>query len=153
MLVLAGRAHAGEARGAVVFPELGVASFTLDESSETQLGFRAASVSPNQMSPDFTLSAWLVPALVLTADLDLAFPIALGPDTRLVPRIGGSALLVGGGDIFGYALGPNAGVGLILNARGPVLLRADYTTRILGGTSLDESDAVVMNSVTVGIGW
>jgi hypothetical protein len=153
LLTCASRAHAQDGRGARVFPELGMASFTIDEGSYGVVGFRAASVTPNQPSVDYALAVWLVPAVVLTTDLALALPIGLGPDVRLVPRVGGTALLVGGGDIFGYALGPNVGLGLIMNARGPIVVRVDGTLRRLGGSSLDEEDAVTMNSVTLGIAW
>ena len=153
LLTFAGHAHAQDGRGARFFPEVGMASFTVDEGSYAVAGFRAASLTPNQLSADFALAAWLVPAVVLTTDLALAFPIGLSPDVRLVPRIGGTALLVGGGDIFGYALGSNVGLGLVMNARGPVIVRVDGTLRRVGGNSLDEEDAVTMNSVTLGIAW
>jgi len=40
-----------------------------------------------------------------------------------------------------------------MNARGPVSVRVDGTLRRIGGDSLDEEDAVTMNSVTLGITW
>ena len=153
LLVPAGRARAEDGSGAHVFPELGMASFGTEEGSYAVAGFRAASLSPNQPSVDFALAAWLVPAVVLTSDLALAFPIGLGQDVRLVPRIGGTAFVVAGGGIGGFGLGPNAGLGLVMNARGPVVLRVDGTLRRIGGDSLDEEDAVTMNSLTLGIAW
>jgi hypothetical protein len=145
------RANAGERRGAVVFLEMGKSSFTTEEQDEMQAGFRIASVTPNRVSPDFALSAWLVPAIILTPDLAFTNPIAIGPDVRLVPRAGFSALLVGGGDIFGGALGFNAGLGIVCNARGPAVLRADYTARVLG--DMGGENLISMHSVTVGFGW
>jgi hypothetical protein len=153
LLVPTGRARAEDGRGAHVFPELGMASFGIEEGSYTVAGLRVASLSPNQPSADFALAAWLVPAAVLTTDLSLAFPIGIGADVRLVPHIGGSAFLVAGGGIAGYGLGPCAGLGLVMNARGPVSVRVDGTLRRIGGDSLDEEDAVTMNSVTLGITW
>jgi hypothetical protein len=146
--LLAGRAHAEERRGVLVFPELGVSSFTSEEGLERQAGFRAASLSPNNVSADFAFSALLLPAIILTPDLDIALPVALGQDVRLVPRIGVSGLLVAGGDVLGYAFGPNVGIGLVVNATGPVVFRTDYTVRMLG---VDE--AALMNSISVGLGW
>src|SRR5262245_49160252 len=153
LLVPVGSARAGDGRGARVFPELGRASFAVEEGSYTVAGFRAASLTPNRPSADFALAAWLVPAAVLTTDLALAFPIGLGPDVRLVPHIGATAFGVAGGGIGGYGLGPSAGLGLVMNARGPVIVRVDGTLRRIGGDSLDEESAVNMSSLTLGIAW
>ncbi len=40
------------------------------------------------------IHALLIPALAATTDLGLTMPIALSPDTRLVPRLGGSLLTI-----------------------------------------------------------
>lgn len=151
LLTFSSEARAERGRGARVFPELGMASFTSEPGGYGVVGFRAASVSPNQPSADFALAAWLVPAVILTSDLALAYPIGVGPDVRLVPRIGATALIVGGGDILGYGVGPNFGLGLVLNARGPVLVRMDGTVRVL--VAMGEDSPVSMSSLTLGIGW
>jgi hypothetical protein len=151
LLTFSSEARAEKGRGVRVFPELGTASFSSEQGGYGVVGFRAASVSPNQPSADFALAAWLVPAVVLTSDLALAYPIGVGPDVRLVPRIGGTALIVGGGDFLGFGVGPNFGLGLVLNARGPVLVRIDGTARVLA--VMDEDSLESMNSLTVGIAW
>ena len=41
--------------------------------------------------------------------------------------------------------------GIVLNARGPTVLRADYTARVLG--RMGDESLIGMHSVTVGFGW
>ena len=132
------------------YAEYGRTWFGQDEGGK-QFGLRIASVVPDRMGMDLELGIWMVPAAVVTPDLDVTYPIALSRDIRLTPRIGVSGLLAGGGDFLCVALGANAGVGLVLNARGPFSIRTDYTVRKYQGVELEDEGA--MHALTVGIGW
>jgi len=112
---------------------------------------RWGSVAPLQPSADFTLAFGLVPALLTSADLDLALPIAVAPGVRLIPRGGVSGLTLLGGDAGGFAFGLNTGGGLVLDADGPLLLRVDYTARILA--AMGEGPGVLLHQLSAGIGW
>ena len=148
-LISALPALAAEPNGRRVYIELGQLVF-VDESMPTG-ELRWGSVTPLEPSLDFVLPFALEPALIATPDLDLALPIPFAPGARVVPRAGVSALLVYGGDIGGYALGWNAGAGLVLNAQGPVVLRVDYTVRAYANSD-GELDGV-MHAVSAGIGF
>jgi len=142
-------ASAEEARGTRPFAEFGIASFQREESAAKQAGFRITSVTPGQPGVDFSLAAWVAPLAVLTPDLDITVPFALGPDARLVPRVGVSGLLFGGGDFVGAAAGANAGVGVIFNTRGRLSFRVDYTLRRIN-TAVEEP--LTMHVLSIGIG-
>jgi hypothetical protein len=132
------------------YAEYGRSWFGQDEGG-AQVGLRIASVVPDRMGMDLELGIWIAPAAVLTPDLDITYPIALGPAVRLAPRVGLSGLLAGGGNFLFVAAGANAGVGLVFNARGPFSIRTDYTVRFFQGDELRDEGA--MHALTVGIGW
>jgi hypothetical protein len=133
-----------------MYAELGQTGFE-HESSITTLELRWGSVTPLQPSIDFAVPVALSSALLTTPDLDLAFPIAVAPGARVIPRAGVMALLVLGEGIGGYAFGWNAGVGLVVNADGPVLLRADYTVRSFANPDGGLENAMV--AMSLGLGW
>src|SRR5262249_21417074 len=136
--------------GYSAYAEIGQAA--LGESPpSTQVGFRVASVKPGVPSVDFAMAAWLVPAAVVTPDLDLALPFAVTPDVRIAPRAGVSGVLVGGGDLIFVAAGVNVGLGIVLTPRGPVSLRGDYTLRTFMSPEADESE--LMHVLSAGISW
>jgi hypothetical protein len=132
------------------YAEYGRSWFGQDEGG-AQVGLRIASVVPDRMGMDLELGMWIAPSAVLTPDLDITYPIALGPAVRLAPRVGVSGLLAGGGNFLFLAAGANAGVGLVLNAGGPFSIRTDYTVRLFQGDELRDEGA--MHALTVGIGW
>jgi hypothetical protein len=148
-LVSALPVSAAEPNGRRMYVELGQLVF-VDESMPTG-ELRWGSVTPLEPGLDFVLPFALEPALIAMPDLDLALPIAFAPGARVVPRAGVSALLVYGGGIGGYALGWNAGAGLVLNAQGPVVLRVDYTLRAYGNSDGDING--LMHAVSAGIGF
>jgi len=148
-LISALPALAAEPTGRRMYVEFGQLIFA-DETMPTG-ELRWGSVTPLEPGFDFALPFALEPALITTPDLDLALPIPFAPGARVVPRAGVSALLVYGGDIGGYALGWNAGAGLVLNAAGPVVLRVDYTVRAYANSD-GELDGL-MHSVSAGIGF
>ena len=137
--------------GPRAYVELGRASFGDGEFKGNQMGLRFVSMTPNQPSLDFELAAWLAPGAIITPDLDLAYPIALGPDVRIAPRVGLSGLLAGGGGFLYLAAGMNAGVGFIANPKGPVSLRLDYTARRFMDEEL--SDEGLMHVLSVGFAF
>jgi hypothetical protein len=149
-LVLAQSARAEAPSGKRMYAELGQTAFSHEESITT-LELRWGSVTPLQPSIDFALPVALSSALLTTPELDLALPIAVAPGARVIPRAGLMGLLVLGGGLGGYAFGWNAGVGVVVNAEGPVLLRADYTVRSFANPDggLDNS----MVAVSAGLGW
>ena len=145
------RSESPGGRGPRAYVELGKASFGNGEFTGNQIGLRIVSMTPNQPGVDFELAAWLVPGAVLTPDFDLAFPIALGPEVRIVPRAGLSGLLAGGGSLLYLAAGMNAGVGFIANPKGPVSFRVDYTARRFMAEEL--SDDGLMHVLSVGFAF
>ena len=148
-LISALPALAAEPTGRRMYVEIGQLSF-VDESMPTG-ELRWGSVTPLEPGIDFALPFALEPALITMPDLDLALPIPFAPGARVIPRAGVSALLVYGGGIGGYAPGWNAGAGLVLNARGPVVLRVDYTVHAYANSD-GELDGV-MHAVSAGIGF
>jgi hypothetical protein len=93
----------------------------------------------------------LAPAAIVAPDLDLAFPIRLGPGALIVPRAGGSALVFGGGVWGGLIAGGNAGAGLVFGAASPVSFRADTTIRRCMSSELDDDGP--MHTMTLGVSW
>ena len=149
--VLAARpAQAAEALGRRGFFELGQLS-SADEGSMSQLGVRFSSLTPNQPAIDIALAGWGGYGLVVTPDIDVAFPIALGPNLRFIPRAGASMLLVSGGGFMGGAIGTNVGAGLALDLDSALSLRADVVARRYVGEELADDNPFM--SFTVGIGW
>jgi hypothetical protein len=143
-------AQAAEALGHRGFFELGQLSAT-DEGSLTQVGMRFASLTPNRPSLDIALAGWGGGGLVVVPDIDVAVPIALGPNLRLIPRAGASMLLVSGGSFIGGAVGTNVGAGLVLDLDSALSLRADAVARRYVGEELADDNPFM--SFTVGIGW
>ena len=134
------------------YAEFGSTGFTASgEESYWQGGLRVSSLDTRAPSVDLAFGALLVPAAIITFDLDLAWPVAMSPSTRLVPRVGGSALVIGGPGIGGAALGGNAGLGLVLAANQPVSFRVDYTIRRFALEEL--SDDGNLQTVSVGLSW
>ena len=148
-LVVARPGLADEANGRRMYVEVG--QFLFSEETMPTAELRWGSVTPLAPSLDFVLPFAIEPAMITTPDLDLALPIPLVPGARVIPRAGVSALLVYGGDIGGYALGWNAGAGLVVNAQGPVVLRMDYTVRAF--TSSEGEIDGSMHAVSAGLGW
>jgi len=143
---------AAQAMRTRAYAELGWTGFTGGgEDRVTQVGLRVSGLDTRGPSLDFALAAWLVPAAIVTADLDLALPIALGHGARLAPRAGGSTLLFGGGGFGGAIAGWNVGVGLVLAPAAPVSLRADYTYRRFFERELEDEGG--LQSLTLGISW
>ena len=147
-LAVARPGRAEEAKGRRMYVEVG--QFVFDEEAMPTVELRWGSVTPLAPSLDFVLPFAIEPAVITTPDLDLAVPIPLAPGMRVIPRAGVSVLFVYGGDIGAYALGWNAGAGLVVNAGGPVL-RLDYTVRAFGNPEDDLNGA--MHSVSAGLGW
>jgi hypothetical protein len=141
---------AGEALGRRGFFELGQLSST-DGASVSQLGMRFSSLTPNRPSIDIALAGWGGYGLVVTPDVDVAFPLALGPNLRFIPRAGVSMLLVSGGGMVGGATGTNVGAGLALDLDSALSLRADVVARRYVGEELTDDNPFM--SFTVGIGW
>ena len=134
------------------YAEVGSSGFTTsEEGAYWQAGLRVSTLDTRSPSLDYAFGAWLVPAVVVVQDLDLAVPVALGATARLVPRVGGSLLLVGGGGFGAAAVGGNVGVGLVLAADQPVSFRVDYTLRRFPAEEL--SDDGDLQSVSVGLSW
>jgi len=136
-----GGAHMFVSGGKLWFPE------------ENQLGqgdMRICSLTPRRPSVDFDLAFGLVSVLVPIADLDVALPLRVAPGTLVIPRVGATAMAALG-TIGGYATGWNYGLGLVLNAQGPLLFRADYAARQLQGVE-SELDGPT-HALTLGVGW
>lgn len=149
-VLAAGPALAGEALGRRGFFELGQLSAT-DGASVSQLGVRFSSLTPNQPAIDIALAGWGGYGLVVVPDVDAAFPIALGPNLRFIPRAGVSMLLVSGGGLMGGAVGTNVGAGVALDLDSALSLRADVVARRFVGEELADDNPFM--SFTVGIGW
>ena len=149
-LAVASPGLAEEAKGRRMYAELGQLAFDEEEGVST-VGLRWGSVTPGQPSLDFALPFVVSYAIVTTPDLDLALPIPVAPGVRVIPRAGASAIVVLGGEVGFYAFGWNAGAGVVLNAGGPVLLRADYTVRSFSTT--DSALDSAMHAASVGLGW
>jgi hypothetical protein len=134
------------------YAEIGQTGFTAGgEDQVMQAGMRISTLDTDGPSLDFALAGWLAPAVIVTGDLDLAWPIGLGRGARLVPRAGASTLLFGGGGFGGVVAGGNLGIGLVLGPAAPVSMRIDYTIRRFLAEELnDERD---LQSVTIGIAW
>src|SRR5215831_1510458 len=150
-LLLAAAPVAAQKKGDTrMFLELGELSAP-EDFNFTSIGVRFNSVAPVQPTLDWSLAMAITGGLLGTTDLDLGLPIPAGEAAQIVPRAGVSALVVLAGDSGGGVVGWNYGAGLVLNPRGPLLMRADYTARRLG-TGPDSSTADV-NSFSVGVGW
>jgi len=134
-----------------MFVEFGHMSVPDEVDGFTMAGLRVCSVAPLQPTVDWSLSVALLPAIVGPMDLDLAVPIRVGDAVQLVPRAGASALIVYGDEVAGGLLGWNYGGGVVLNPRGPLLLRADFTSRQLFAGS--EGSTATLQSVSLGLGW
>jgi hypothetical protein len=115
------------------------------------LGVRFSSLTPNRPAIDIALAGSGGYALVVTPDVDVAFPIALGPNLRFIPRAGASMLLVSGGGMMGGAMGTNVGAGLALDLDSALSLRADVVARRYVGEELADDNP--FTSFTVGVGW
>ena len=134
------------------FAEFGQTGYTAEgEDQVMQAGMRLSTLDTDGPSLDFAFAGWLAPAVVVTGDLDLAWPIGLGRGARLVPRAGASTLLFGGGGFGGAVAGGNLGIGLVLAPAAPLSLRLDYTIRRFLAEELNDEGE--LQSVTVGIAW
>lgn len=119
-----------------------------------QVGYRAASIKPLVPGVDFSIAtlpvALVLGFVVLPSDLDLTYPLPLGPGVILTPRVGGSVVVggvIGSGDGsggFGGSAGYNLGVGLVGRPGPTTALRFDFTHRRLD---------TPLSSATIGFVW
>lgn len=134
------------------YAELGMTRFTRgNESGSNQFGIRISRLDTGGPSADIALAGILAPAIIVLPDLDLAWPIALGPDARLVPRAGVSAIAFAGYDFGGFVPGGNVGLGLVIAPRAPVSLRMDYTIRAFPYAELEDDGH--LETFSVGLSW
>src|SRR5207245_11222923 len=99
---------------------LGAANPFQPNAALGQVGLRVATVRPQTVGVDFALATLPVAAaygvLVLGADLDASWTVALSDGVRLMPRVGASSafgVALGEAGGAGGALGYNVGLGLL----------------------------------------
>src|SRR2546428_2275571 len=111
---------------------------------------------PQGVGVDFALATLPVAAaygvLVLGADLDASWTVALRDGVRLMPRGGvsgafGVALDGDGG--AGAVVGYNAGIGLLQRTSPTTAARLDYTYRRLAS----DQERLPLSSLTIGFVW
>jgi hypothetical protein len=98
------------------------------------IGFRVGSIRPLVLGVDCSIATLPVAltrgVVVLGSVLDLTFPIPVSRWATLTPRVGGSALVLGGlGELSGVGVttGYNAGVGLVGRTSPTTAVRLDIT--------------------------
>ena len=111
---------------------------------------------PQTVGVDFALATLPVAAaygvLVLGADLDASWTVALSDGERLMPRGGVSSafgVALDGDGGAGTVVGYNAGIGLLQRTSPTTAVRLDYTYRRL---TIDR-ESLPLSSLTIGFVW
>ena len=135
---------------------LGAANPFQPNAALGQVGLRVATVRPQTVGVDFALATLPVAAacgvLVLGADLDASWTVALSDGVRLMPRGGVSSafgVALDGDGGAGAVVGYNAGIGLLQRTSPTTAVRLDYTYRRL----VIDQERLPLSSLTIGFVW
>ena len=135
---------------------LGPANSFQTNPALVQVGLRVATVRPETVGVDFALATLPVAAtygvLLLGADLDASWTVALSEGVRLMPRVGASSafgVALGEDGGAGGALGYNVGIGLLQRTSPTTAVRLDYTYRRFG----IDRESLALSSLTIGFVW